>query len=56
MSAEQGSMADMAAPLRAFADKVSGVIVPHSGHFLPEEKPSAVARALIAFFHDGSAG
>lgn len=56
MSAEQGSMADMAAPLRAFADKVSGVIVPHSGHFLPEEQPSAVARALIAFFHDGSAG
>lgn len=56
LSAEQGSMADMAAPLRAFADKVSGVIVPHSGQFLPEEQPSAVARALIAFFHDSAAG
>ncbi|WP_074013530.1 alpha/beta fold hydrolase [Candidatus Sodalis sp. SoCistrobi] len=50
MSADHGSMADMAAPLRAYARQVSGVIIPFSGHFLPEEQPAAVAQALIAFF------
>ncbi|WP_130835681.1 alpha/beta fold hydrolase [[Erwinia] mediterraneensis] len=50
VSAGQGSIADMAAPLRAFADEVTGVVVPHCGHFLPEEQPQAIARELSAFF------
>lgn len=50
VSAEFGSIADMAAPLRPFADDVSGVLVPHCGHFLPEEQPQAIAQELSAFF------
>lgn len=50
ISAGQGSIADMAAPLRPFADHVEGVLVPHSGHFLPEEQPQAIARELNTFF------
>ncbi|MGB9096965.1 alpha/beta fold hydrolase [Erwinia sp.] len=50
ISADQGSIPDMAAPLRPFAENVSGVIVPHCGHFLPEEQPQAIARELGAFF------
>lgn len=50
ISAEQGSIADMAAPLRPFAENVSGVWVPHCGHFLPEEQPQVIARELSSFF------
>ncbi|WP_409429849.1 alpha/beta fold hydrolase [Pantoea sp.] len=50
ISAEQGSIADMAAPLRAFAENVSGVRVPNCGHFIPEEQPQVVAKELSAFF------
>lgn len=50
ISAESGSIADMAAPLRPFAQDVSGVLIPCCGHFLPEEQPEAVARELSAFF------
>ncbi|WP_410013575.1 alpha/beta fold hydrolase [Sodalis sp. C49] len=53
LSADQGSIIDMAAPLRAFADNVQGVVVPHCGHFLPEEQPEAVARELEGFFSAG---
>ncbi len=54
ISAEFGSIADMAAPLRPFALDVSGVLVPHCGHFLPEEQPQAIARELSAFFIQGN--
>ncbi|KGT90527.1 hydrolase [Erwinia typographi] len=50
ISADQGSIADMAAPLRPYAKEVSGVVVSHCGHFLPEEQPQAIARELSAFF------
>ncbi|NDL64205.1 alpha/beta fold hydrolase [Enterobacteriales bacterium SAP-6] len=53
MSADYGSIADMAAPLRAFAVNVQGVMMPHCGHFLPEEQPEAVARELAGFFAAG---
>ncbi|HEY0211051.1 alpha/beta hydrolase [Acerihabitans sp.] len=53
LSADQGSITDMAAPLRAFADPVAGVMVPNCGHFLPEEQPAAVARELAGFFDAG---
>ncbi len=50
LGSDQGSIADMAAPLRAFADDVRGAVVPFCGHFLPEEQPEAVTRELLAFF------
>lgn len=50
ISAEQGSIPDIAAPLRPFAADVTGVVVPYCGHFLPEEQPEAIARELNDFF------
>lgn len=50
LSADQGSIPDMAGPLRTFATDVRGVTVARCGHFLPEEQPAAVARELIGFF------
>ncbi|WP_428946401.1 alpha/beta fold hydrolase [Pantoea sp. FN060301] len=50
VSAEYGSIADMAAPLRPFAEDVSGVLIPHCGHFIPEEQPQAIAEVLSQFF------
>lgn len=50
LSADQGSIPDMAAPLAAFADDVRGATIAHCGHFMPEEQPEAVARELLAFF------
>jgi microsomal epoxide hydrolase len=53
LSADQGAVADMAAPLRAFAEDVQGGVIAFCGHFLPEEQPEAVARELAAFFSLG---
>ncbi|GFZ91397.1 MULTISPECIES: alpha/beta fold hydrolase [Sphingobium] len=50
VSADQGSIPDMAAPLRAYADDVRGETVADSGHFIPEEQPEAVAALLASFF------
>ena len=50
VSADQGSIPDMAGPLRPFADDLRGETVSHSGHFLPEEQPESVARLLGDFF------
>lgn len=50
LSADQGSIPDMAEPLRAFADDVRGVRIADCGHFLPEEQPVAIASELAAFF------
>ncbi|WP_227245357.1 alpha/beta fold hydrolase [Paraburkholderia caribensis] len=50
VSADQGSIPDMAGPLRAFADDVKGVTIRHSGHFIPEEQPVALAQELTQFF------
>lgn len=50
LGADQGSIADMATPLKAFAQDVQGGIISFCGHFLPEEQPEAVARELKAFF------
>ena len=49
LGSDQGSMPDMATPLRAFADNVQGGTLPFCGHFLPEEQPEAVAAELTAF-------
>ncbi|WP_036666400.1 alpha/beta fold hydrolase [Paludibacterium yongneupense] len=50
MGSDQGSLPDMAAPLRVCAQDVRGMRIARCGHFLPEEQPSAVAGALTAFF------
>ena len=50
LGADQGSIADMASPLRAYADDVRGGVVANCGHFIPEEQPEARARELAAFF------
>lgn len=56
LGSDQGSIADMATPLRAFADDVRGGTIACCGHFLPEEQPAAVAEELLAFFAEsGSA-
>jgi len=52
VSADQGSIPDMASPLKAFAQEVHGSIVAHCGHFIPEEQPHAVAKELTDFFKD----
>ena len=49
LGSDQGSIADMASPLAAFADDVHGGVIANCGHFLPEEQPAAVAGELIAF-------
>lgn len=50
LSADQGSIPDMSAALRDFAADVAGETIKDCGHFLPEEKPEAVAEALTRFF------
>lgn len=49
LGSDQGSIADMASPLKAFAEDVHGAVITNCGHFLPEEQPAAVAKELIAF-------
>ncbi|WP_380177658.1 alpha/beta fold hydrolase [Kalamiella sp. sgz302252] len=50
ISADQGSIPDMATPLRQYADNVAGITISHSGHFIPDEQPEALAKALAEFF------
>ncbi|MDU7840297.1 MAG: alpha/beta fold hydrolase [Pantoea sp.] len=50
LSADQGSIPDMSALLRSFAADVAGETITECGHFLAEEKPDAVADALMRFF------
>ncbi len=51
VSADQGSIPDMAVPLREFAADVTGIKIAHCGHFIPDEQPQALAEALRAFFN-----
>lgn len=53
LSADHGSIPDMAGPLREFAADVCGAVVPVCGHFIPEEQPEAVARILLDFLGQG---
>ncbi|MGG3573584.1 alpha/beta hydrolase [Bacillus gobiensis] len=53
LGADQGSIADMVTPLKAFAEDVQGGTISFCGHFLPEEQPEAVSRELKAFFSLG---
>jgi len=50
LSADQGSIADIAAVIGAFGQDVRGETIKNCGHFQPEEQPEAVAEALARFF------
>ncbi|MGP2438136.1 alpha/beta fold hydrolase [Streptomyces sp. JW3] len=49
ISGSHGSIPDMAASLGPWADRATGIVVPESGHFIPDEQPAAVAAALTDF-------
>ncbi|MHA6314041.1 hypothetical protein ACX3P5_22845 [Pantoea sp. S-LA4] len=50
VSAEQGSIPDMATPLRTVAEQVSGAVIGKCGHFIPDEQPEKLAEILTDFF------
>ncbi|MFF4308288.1 alpha/beta fold hydrolase [Streptomyces sp. NPDC001601] len=52
ISSSHGSIPDMAASMRPWADNVTGVVVPDAGHYIPDEQPEAVAAALLGFVAD----
>jgi pimeloyl-ACP methyl ester carboxylesterase len=45
----QYSIPNMGDSLQPYFEKVTSVVIPDSGHFVPEEQPEALAKALIAF-------
>jgi pimeloyl-ACP methyl ester carboxylesterase len=49
LGSDQGSIVDMASPLKAFAEDIHGGVIANCGHFLPEEQPAAVAGELTSF-------
>lgn len=49
LSADQGSVPDMAEPLRAVADDVRRIVIRNCGHVMPDEQPQAVAEAVLEF-------
>ncbi|WP_337271504.1 alpha/beta fold hydrolase [Oryzifoliimicrobium ureilyticus] len=49
LSADQGSIPDIAAAIRPHATDVVGEVVVGCGHFQPEEQPAAVAEAVLRF-------
>jgi pimeloyl-ACP methyl ester carboxylesterase len=49
VSADQGSIPDMAGPLRAYASDLQGAVVTDSGHFIPEEQPEQTYQLLSDF-------
>jgi pimeloyl-ACP methyl ester carboxylesterase len=56
LSADGGSIPDMAAAIRPFGADVRGETIQNCGHFQPEEQPESVADALFRFFEaSGSA-
>jgi pimeloyl-ACP methyl ester carboxylesterase len=52
VSAQFGSIVDMAAPVRPYADDARNVVIPGSGHFIPDEQPELLAAALEDFIGD----
>jgi pimeloyl-ACP methyl ester carboxylesterase len=43
------SIPNMGESLRPYFNDVTTVVIPDSGHFVPEEQPEALAKALKAF-------
>ncbi|MDQ0745949.1 pimeloyl-ACP methyl ester carboxylesterase [Streptomyces africanus] len=53
IASSHGSIPDMAASLKPWADNTTGIVVPDAGHFIPDEQPDAVATALADFIAEG---
>ncbi|WP_328312722.1 alpha/beta hydrolase [Streptomyces sp. NBC_00442] len=53
ISSSHGSIPDMAASIRAWAENATGVVVPGAGHFIPDERPGVVVDVLTAFIGGG---
>ncbi|MDU4128726.1 pimeloyl-ACP methyl ester carboxylesterase [Pantoea sp. AN62] len=49
VSAEQGSIPDMATSLRTVAEQVSGAVILNCGHFIPDEQPEKLVEILTGF-------
>jgi pimeloyl-ACP methyl ester carboxylesterase len=45
----QHSIPQMGDSLRPYFENVTSVVIPNSGHFVPEEQPEALAKALMSF-------
>jgi pimeloyl-ACP methyl ester carboxylesterase len=45
----QYSIPNMGDALRPYFEQITPVVIPNSGHFVPEEQPEALAKALLAF-------
>jgi pimeloyl-ACP methyl ester carboxylesterase len=43
------SIPTMGDSLRPYFEQITSVVIPESGHFVPEEQPQALAKALLAF-------
>jgi pimeloyl-ACP methyl ester carboxylesterase len=43
------SIPAMGDSLRPYFEQITSVVIPESGHFVPEEQPQALAKALLAF-------
>jgi len=55
ISSDQGSIPDMAAPLKEFSNNVvQGIVINDCGHFIPEEQPQVLASHLIDFIQGNS--
>lgn len=50
ISSDQGTIPNMAEPLKAFVSNVQGVMIEDCGHYIPEEKPEELASLLSTFF------
>jgi pimeloyl-ACP methyl ester carboxylesterase len=51
ISADQGSIPDMATPLQKYVSHtVQGITIKNCGHFIPEEQPEALVSHLLDFF------
>ena len=49
VSSDHGSIPDMAASISPYADNVTGAFISGAGHFIPDEQPADLARALTDF-------
>jgi pimeloyl-ACP methyl ester carboxylesterase len=45
---------NMGDSLRPYFEKVTSLVIPDSGHFVPEEQPEALAKALISFLGEAA--
>jgi pimeloyl-ACP methyl ester carboxylesterase len=50
----QYSIPTMGAALRPYFENVTSVVIPDSGHFVPEEQPAALAKTLKTFLGAGA--